>query len=226
MIKRLFRSPAADGQSRLAALALWVLGLSIHAHGAAAQVAFMAPMPDYFDWQYHTSFDVEYQTNATIEADAGGGSFDAIEYHTTLGLGGPISKNVRFTLDGAYANTQYDFGSGTELGCVGQPTCVPGSPWQTINTLDVWMGLALVLNDSFHFIVSVPVRWSGETNSDESGVTAGFVGAVRFRIAERFTTTLGVGVQNELAEDTGVYPVIGIDWRLLDSLRLLTRSGP
>jgi hypothetical protein len=203
--------------------AAWLVAASLWCTSADAQMGFVAPMPDYFEWSYHASFDVEYQSSATIDAASGGGAFDTLEFAGAVGLGGPLSNSVRFTLDSAYAQTQYDFSPATGFGCAGGASC---TPWEDINTLDVWASLALIVNDSVHLIATVPVRWSGETGSDKGGVTAGFVGAVRVSIAERFTTIIGIGVQNELADDTRVYPVIGLDWRFMDSLRLLTRGSP
>jgi hypothetical protein len=74
--------------------------------------------------------------------------------------------------------------------------------------------------------VLVPIRWQAESGGDRTGVTAGVIGMVRFRIAERFVTGLGVGVQSELEEDARVFPVIALDWRISDHVQLATRGGP
>jgi hypothetical protein len=46
------------------------------------------------------------------------------------------------------------------------------------------------------------------------------------RLSRSFAFGVGVGVQNELEDDTRVYPVVSLDWRVTRHARLRTRGGP
>jgi hypothetical protein len=183
----------------------------------------MDPIPDLFEWQYTVEGGAGNQFGTSID---GGGSFSALRAYGRGRIAGPPSKSIRLSLEVAYANTDYDFGVPFTAGCISAAACFRGSPWGTIHTVDVATGAALVLNDGIQLLAIVPFQWSIESGAEASGFTAGFIGAVRLRFAERFVTTLGVGVQTEIDDETVVFPVISLDWRFTDHFSLQTRGDP
>jgi hypothetical protein len=71
------------------------------------------------------------------------------------------------------------------------------------------------------------MRFSLEAGATDSGFTGGIIGALRTSFNQgRFVTTLGVGFQSEIAESGRVFPVIGLDWQLGESWRIVTEGGP
>lgn len=213
---------ATPASRLLCAIALGTAWLTVGPM-ARAQVVVMAPVSDYYAFEYVAGFDSVYQPSAEID---GGGSFDALAFRGQLGGGGPISQNVRLFLDVAYAHTAYDFGSPLTTGCASPAACFRGSPWSDVHTVDVAPGAALVLGPNVQIQALVPIRWQAESGSDRNGVTAGVVGMLRLRLSDRFVTALGVGVQNEIEDDTRIAPVVAVDWQIVDGIRLATRGGP
>lgn len=183
----------------------------------------MEPVSGYYDWEYKAQFTSTYQGDTGIQ---GGGAFSALQFEALGGGGGPVSPAIRLFMDVAYAHTDYDFGDPTPTGCSNPAACFTGSPWRNVHTVDFSPGTSLVLNDRIHIQAIVPLRWQAESGSNRSGVTAGLIGMVRLKVSDSLVTALGVGVQNELEDDTRVFPVIALDWRLRGGGRLVTRGGP
>jgi hypothetical protein len=57
-------------------------------------------------------------------------------------------------------------------------------------------------------------------------MVAGAIGALRFNLGDSFSGVLGIGVSSELSADASVYPVIGLEWRISDTLQLRTTGAP
>lgn len=195
----------------------------LQATTASAQFVLMDQVSSYFDWEYDLDGRVEYQIRTDVD---GGTDFDVLRFEGGLDLGGPPSKSVRLFLDLDYAHTRYDFSRPPVAQCPNIWSCALIDPWQNVHEVDVAPGASLVLNDSFHIVAMVPMRWSFEGGTAESGFTAAGVLAVRIAFSDSFSTLLGVGVQNEIEDSLSVYPVIALDWRLTDGLSLLTRGSP
>lgn len=183
----------------------------------------MEPVSGYYDWEYRGQFTATYQTQTAI---VGGGAFSATRYRAAGGGGGPLSQNVRVFMDVAYAHTGYDFGSPVPVGCANPAACFTGSPWSGVHTVDAAPGATLVLNEGIHIQAIVPIRWQAESGNAQTGLTAGFIGMLRLKLSDSFSTGLGVGVQSELADDTRVFPVVALDWQISKGARLVTRGGP
>jgi hypothetical protein len=202
---------------------LCVLGslLLVLAVPASAQVVLMTPSSDLFEWEYTTHFDAGNQFNADID---GGGSFKKLRFEGGFGVAGPISKIIRLHLDFDYTHDSYDFGGSSTSGCVNPVACFRGRPWGDINIVDLSVGAGLVVNEAIQVVAIVPMRWAFEKGSDELTISAGLIGGLRIRLAERFVATIGVGIQSEIEDDMSVFPVVGLDWQLTDQLSIRTRG--
>ena len=183
----------------------------------------MESVPGYGERALRLHFSGGYQTETEID---GGGSFDARQLRMHVGGGGPLTKTVRFFTDVAYANTSYAFAPTSPLACPDPAACFLGSPFGEVHSVDIAPGLALALGEAFQLQAIVPFRWQAESGSVESGVTAGLIGLVSMRLSRSFAFGVGFGVQNELEDDTRVYPVVSLDWRITPHARLVTRGGP
>ncbi len=190
---------------------------------AWAQFILMSPLNETYDWQYRVEVDSEYQTQAQIE---GGGAMDALRFKAAGQIRGPVTHSTRVYLDVAYAHTGYEFSADGAGPCPRPEACFANGPWQDVHTFDVTPGGSLVLNDSLQLQAFVPIRWHAESDSDESGVTAGILALVQIRFSESFTTALGVGIQSELEQDASIFPVITLDWQINDRFQLVTRGDP
>lgn len=188
---------------------------------ASAQIAFTAPVSDFYDWEYDLRFSTEYQFNADLKQ---GRSFDSLRFEGGLGGGGPMSQNVRVFMDFDYTHTSYDFQGPPVPTCADIIACAVADPWQNVHRIDIAPGASLALNEAFHIVAAVPMRWNFESDAGESGFTGGGILALRLAPTESFVTTIGIGVTSELEDSARVFAVVSVDWQLLDGLRLVTRG--
>ena len=213
--------PGRRGAARAALLAC--VSSCLLAPAALAQVALIAPAPAYDEPRVAIGGRVEQQFSSEID---GGGRLEALRFEVGLDAGGPSSRNVRLALRAHYTHTAYEFAASAAPSCPDPAACFEIPPWRDLHRLDVAPTAALALNDHIQILATVPIRWEAETGSDESGVTAGLIGALRLVLADPLTLTLGVGVQNELEENPLVFPAISLAWRLAKGLELQTTGGP
>ena len=203
---------------------LWLVFLLLaSASSASAQLILMSPVGDIYDWQYRVAVDSEYQTQAEID---GGGAMGALRFKAAGHVRGPLSHSTRLYLDVAYAHTDYQFSQDGASACVEPSACFANAPWQDVHTLDVAPGGSLNLSDALQLQAFVPIRWHAESNSDRSGVTAGFLALVHIRFSDTFKAGLGVGVQSEIEQDASVFPIITLDWQINERFQLMTRGAP
>lgn len=202
---------------------LTALYLLISGTPAAAQVAIIDPVPDYVTRVFNMEGRAVNQFSTDIQS---GGHFDRLRYDLAATGGGSLNQNIRVSLYTRYTQARYDFLDSPAPTCPDLAACFEIPPWQNENAVDITPGLALAIGDSIQIITLVPLRWSGETDSDETGMTAGAIAAVRLSLGDSFSGVLGIGVQSELASDASVFPVIGLEWRITDSLELRTTGAP
>lgn len=183
----------------------------------------MTPSREYYEWEYRGRFDSEYQTQSQIE---GGGSVDLTRFELEGGWGGPMFQKVRLSMDVGYAHTDYEFGNVTAAECPDPAKCFGPSAWNDIHTIDVAPGASFVFNESVRVQAYVPIRWHMESDSDRSGFTGGLVTTIGFKLAERFWTEIGVGIQSEIEASLSVFPVITLNWIFNDRFSFVTRGGP
>ena len=183
----------------------------------------MSPLSETYDWQYHFEVDGGYQTQAQID---GGGAMEALRFKAKGQIRGPVTHSTRVYLDVAYAHTGYEFSPDGAPPCPQPQACFANGPWQNVHTLDIAPGGSLVLNEALQLQAFVPIRWHAESDSDRSGLTAGFLALVQIRFSETFTSALGVGVQSELEQETSVFPIITLDWKINERFQLVTRGDP
>jgi len=208
------------GRTLHAGAALLVLLIAAQ---AAAQVAMIDPVPDYEERVFRLDGRVVKQFSTDVQ---GGGNFDRLRFDLAANGGGSLNRNIRFSLYTGYTYVDYDFRTAPTPGCPDLAACFEAPPWQREHAVDIAPGIALALGDSIQILAMVPLRWTGETDSDETGMTAGAIAGVRFRLGDSFSAMLGIGVQSELAADAAVFPVIGLEWRIADALHLRTTGAP
>jgi hypothetical protein len=193
------------------------------AHPALAQFALIDPLPGYAAKSIRIGTAAEQRFEADVD---GGGGFDLLRYEIGADLEAPLSNAFGLGLHTLYQYSGFDFQERPVPGCPGNQPCFELSPWKSIHKLEIAPAAALRFGDAFQIMASVPIRWNVEAGSDASGLTAGILGAVRFAPDERFAVGLGIGVQSGIEESTNVFPVITLDWRIREGLRLLSRGGP
>jgi len=194
---------------RLAAVALASGGSAlIGATPAAAQQPAWAPF---------VAVTPFYESESDLD---GGGEFGLSGVQLRLGTAGPVGTGFRagVTLNYDYYNSS--FSNPTVFGAA--------APWGNVYRYGFSVPLAWALNNEWSLAVAPSVDWFRESgaNTSDSLTWGAVLSAVRVDPAGN-RIGLGVAVFDEI-EDTKVFPVIVVDWRLGDRWRLINPlpAGP
>lgn len=181
------------------------------------------PLPDYSRTQTRLYDSISQDFEADID---GGGRFDRFRF----GFGGSheaaVAEGFGLGLRAGYLYSGFDFDESGGAACPPAQPCFALSPWKSIHTLDIVPSAAISFTEVFQLSASVPFRYDAEAGSDENGLSGGIQTALRFAPSDRLVAGLGIGVQSELEQAAHVFPVISLDWRIRNDLRLVTTGGP
>ena len=195
---------------RLAAVALASAGGSalIGATPAAAQQPAWAPF---------VAVTPFYESESDLD---GGGEFGLSGVQLRLGTAGPVGTGFRagVTLNFDYYDSS--FSNPTVFGAA--------APWGNVYRYGVSVPLAWALNSEWSLAVAPSVDWFRESgaNSSDSRTWGAVLSAVRVDPAGN---RIGIGIAvYDAIEETKVFPVVVVDWRLGDRWRLINPlpAGP
>jgi hypothetical protein len=109
----------------------------------------------------------------------------------------------------------YGFSPGLQIG--GE------DPWDEIQTFRISMPILLDLSEKWRMFATPILRLTAEDAADwDDGFTGGGIIGFSYRITDRLRIGPGVGVVSELEGNPSVFPVILVDWKVTDRLRLET----
>ena len=150
----------------------------------------------------------------------GGGEFGLSGVQLRLGTAGPVGTGFRAGVTLNYDYYDSSFSNPTAFGAT--------TPWGNVYRYGVSVPLAWALNQEWSLAVAPSVDWFRESgaNSSDSLTWGAALSAVRVDPAGN-RIGLGVAVFDAI-EDTKVFPVIVVDWRLGDRWRLINPlpAGP
>lgn len=209
---------------RAAIVGLWLLLLSWAPADAGAQVAFMDPPRGHLERVHEIDAFVDGEFGGDLDA---GGKFARVNTGLRYTTDGAINRNVGLGLGLGFTYDGYDFDSSSNPTCAPTDACFQVPPWKSIYTMDIAPSAGIVLAPEIQILAWVPMRFALEAGARESGFTGGVIAGVRTAFNQgRFATTLAVGVQSDIERSVRVFPVIGIDWQLGQSWRIVTEGGP
>jgi opacity protein-like surface antigen len=98
------------------------------------------------------------------------------------------------------------------------------SPWTNVNTNSFNAGLKYKLTPQWQIFGGGQARWAAE---EGASLGDGFEGGGAIGAAYAFSRDLviggGVGVRSQIEDDLLIYPIIVLDWKIIDRLSLSTR---
>lgn len=99
-------------------------------------------------------------------------------------------------------------------------------PWETVHTFRVSTPVRWGVGRDWTAFVIPTVRIAGESDAalGDSVSGGGFAG-FSYRFGDRLTIGPGVGVMTEIEDSPSIFPVLIIDWKITDRLRLETGRG-
>jgi hypothetical protein len=161
-------------------------------------------------YQFSTDFD---DGPGSVSVNRAYGTFSSrFEIAPSLNLG------LRFGWEGGW----YDFDGNTPLSLG-----TGASPWNTVQGVQLGANLGWKINEEWSTFVGIFGAAAGETDADASDTLSigGSVGAM-WRANDDFSIGGGVLVSSQIEDDALVIPLLLIDWRINDALKLTNIAGP
>jgi opacity protein-like surface antigen len=136
-----------------------------------------------------------------------------------LGINFAAAENLSVGVDLGVEGSWYSLKGDTQL--------VPGTgqPWSDMYSVSMGPSLRWRLDDKWNIIGSGFVNFSGESDADWSeALTGGGLVAVAYSFSRDFTLSAGVAVSSRLEDSTLFVPIVGIDWKISPTMRLVSRG--
>ncbi len=149
----------------------------------------------------------------------GGGEFSFWRAEAGVGVTLDVAENLRLSLDFGGEHSVYDFG--------GASTLVGGDaePWEDLESASVGLRLEGSIDAHWGWVVGGTFRMAWEPGADVGNALLGSgYGGVRYRFDENFALTVGAGVASRLEDDARVFPLLGLEWKLNEVVRVETRG--
>lgn len=147
------------------------------------------------------------------------GSYDLGRLDATLSWNTTLNDSTRLRLTAATSQTYYDFD--------GVQGVMPGTddPWDHLQVYRLGGALFTRVNETWSWIVGADVRLAFESGADldDSLEIRGVVGA-EYRVSDTLSFTFGIAGGSQLEDDAIVFPYLGVDWRIDERSRLVSRE--
>ena len=165
-------------------------------------------------WSPYVQGGALHQFDANIDD---GSRFSVNRYFIQGGLTYSVEPSRTVSLSLGYGLDNYDFSGNTGFGLL--------SPWKNIHTLRFSVPVRWGVDPKWSVYLVPTVRVAAESGASwgDALIGGGFAG-FSYRISDRLTIGPGIGVLRQI-EDSSVFPVLLIDWRITDDLSLQTGRG-
>lgn len=148
-----------------------------------------------------------------------GGDFDVTRFNGSVDLSFELGDDLDMALNLGLARDMYDFSGGP--GSFGM-----GRPWDDINSASAGARFTLRTDNQWEIWGGPLVRFSAEDGADiGDAITGGGTVGFTHHFSEDLALGAGLGVVTQIEDSTAIYPIIVVDWRIDDDLRLRTGGG-
>jgi hypothetical protein len=187
----------------VASIALGLMG------GAAAE----ASPPS--DWRWTLEGGAVSELDTSLDS---GGEFGVDRLVVDLSAARRYASGTRVGVSLSYGQSRYDFSNAVQLGS--------SDPWGRIQQASLSASVFYALDDRWTIYGIPSLRFDGENGvSFSDGDTLGLLAGASYRFSDRLTIGPGVGVFGELEDDTSLFPILIVDWKITDRLSLETGRG-
>lgn len=99
-------------------------------------------------------------------------------------------------------------------------------PWSDINSINLSLPIRWSLTGAWGLLAIPTIRSSSESGADFSdSLTSGFIGGVSYRFGDHLILGPGFGVIGQLEDDTSIFPILLIQWKITDQITFETGRG-
>jgi len=201
--------------------AVSLLGAGLAATPARAQFAMISDPPARFEWRGRVAAD--YRAEFDTKSDVGD-AFDVSSGGIEADFGGPINESILLGMGVGYGYSSFDFDLDAGSPATYGTQRLPRDPWNSINTVDFLPNATVLIGDRFSLRAAVPIRWAGESGAGRNGFAAGISALVKWQVFDSLSVGLGIGVTSQLEGSAEAFPIVALDWRIDESLRLTTEG--
>jgi hypothetical protein len=148
-----------------------------------------------------------------------GGGFDVTRLDAGLDAAIDLSDDLTLALDFGYMRDMYNFGGDSS-------TFGGGNPWGDINTGRIGARLNLHSDDQWEVWGGPIIGVSGEDGADlGDAITGGGTLGFTHHFNSDLALGAGIGVLSQIEDSNAVFPIIVVDWKIDEDLRLRTGGG-
>lgn len=182
-----------------------------------SELAALPPPQEHSDF---THLELGVDVHPRTEFERGGGTVSISRAGWSATLGQRVDEESIFAVTLDAEASFYDFGSAGVL--------MAGSPDPFNDVYETRVGV-LALHDpakSASWFTSLELGLSGEDDADLSdALSMGLIGGMRHQVSDDLSLSIGVIGRTRLEDTPWLFPYIGFDWRIAESLRLTSNGS-
>lgn len=166
-------------------------------------------------WRWHFQAAAVHRFEADFDD---GGKLEVDRFFASLGGMRHFSDRWRIGVEIGYGSDDYAFSGDSGFGAL--------DPWNEIRELRIGLPIRYFANADWTVFAIPSLRFQSESGASLSdGKNGGLLAAAIYRFNENFSIGPGLGVFSEIEDDTSVFPILLLDWRITDRLSLETGGG-
>jgi hypothetical protein len=156
-----------------------------------------------------------HQSDTDID-DGGSFSVDRLFVQGGAAYGFDKDRSASFAL--AYGYDGYDFSGDRGFGGL--------DPWKHVHSFRVSVPVRWGFDEAWTVFAIPSFRITKEEGADTGdAVTAGGFAGFSYRFGDRLTMGPGIGIMTQIEDSSSVFPVLIVNWKITDTLRLTTGRG-
>lgn len=162
-------------------------------------------------WSQQVQARSIYQFDSNLDE---GGDFSVSRSYAAGGLAYAFRPDRMVSVSLGYGRDEYHFSDAAE------------DPWGRIEQYRASLFTRWGTAGGWTFFGGPSLRVDGEQGADlDEAWSAAFFGGASYRFSDRLSIGPGFGVAGQLEDDTSYFPIILVDWKITDQLRLKTGGG-
>ncbi len=166
-------------------------------------------------WRWTLQAAAVHQFDADLDQ---GGEVGVDRYFASLAVGRQVSDRLRIGLEFGYGEDSYDISGTTGFGAL--------DPWGDIREMRISLPMRYFASREWMLFAVPSLRYQAERGASlDDGRTGGLLAGASYRFSDTLSIGPGIGVFSEIEDDTSVFPILLINWKITDTLSLETGGG-